>query len=67
MYKNYVEEYFVAGNSNRAAIRSIEVTVNSEETPNNPLILYGASGVRPIDVATALPFLIAVIEEPLPK
>ena len=44
MYKNYVEEYFVAGNSNRAAIRSIEVTVNSEETPNNPLILYGASG-----------------------
>lgn len=44
MYKNYVKENFVVGDSNDAAIRSVDVTVNSVETQNNPLLLYGKSG-----------------------
>ena len=44
MYKNYVKDNFVIGDSNRTAVRSIEITVNSEETKNNPLILYGEPG-----------------------
>ena len=44
MYKNYVKEKFVIGDSNNAAIQSVDVTLNSEETQNNPLVLYGASG-----------------------
>ena len=44
MYKNYVKENFVIGNSNNAAINSIDITVNSEETINNPLVIYGKSG-----------------------
>lgn len=44
MYKNYAKDNFVIGNSNNAAINSIDITVNSEKTINNPLILYGKSG-----------------------
>ena len=44
MYKNYVKENFIIGDSNDAAIQSVDVTLNSEETQNNPLVLYGASG-----------------------
>lgn len=44
MYQNYNKENFVIGNSNNAAIKSIDITVNSEEAINNPLVLYGKSG-----------------------
>ena len=44
MYKNYVKENFVIGDSNNAAINSIDITLNSEETINNPLVIYGKSG-----------------------